>query len=184
MHYIKVYPVEIIEGFAENESYMLMLMDPSSQKYIPIMIGSHEAQSIILASEHTDTKRPMTHELLINIMKEYMLELKHVTIDRFVEGIFYATLHMSDGIMDRNVDCRTSDAVALAAMVNCDIEVAETVFEETCVERDNLMNGYSKPQNTNMSLEELKRRLEEAESNEEYELAAELQKKIEQWTKE
>lgn len=185
MNYTKVYPVEIMEGFSESGSYMLMLMEPDSQKYVPVMIGEHEAQAIILAQEQTDTRRPMTHQLMLNMMKEYMLELKLVTIDKFEEGIFHATLHMHDGIMGKKIDSRTSDAVALAIMTNCDIEMANDVLADTAIERSSLQDGYRPKEDlSETSLEELQKQLAEAEANEEYELAAELQKKIEQWTKE
>lgn len=181
MNYIKVYPVEIMEGFSENDSCMLMLMEPDSQKFVPIMIGEHEAQAIILAQEQTETKRPMTHQLICNIMEEYMLELKVVTIDRFEEGIFYATLHMNDGIMEKSIDCRTSDAVALAIMKGCDIEIRNDVLDETAIERGSLENGYGHSASAqNISVEELQQQLAEAEANEEYERAAEIQKMIDQ----
>lgn len=185
MDYTKVYPVEIMEGFTESGSCMLMLMEPGSNRYIPIMIGEHEAQAIILAQEQTDTKRPMTHQLIHNIMDSFALELKLVTIDKFEEGIFYASLHMTDGILEKRVDSRTSDAVVLAIMHGCDIEMENSTLEDTAIERDSLEHGYQQKEDLReASLEELRQQLAEAEANEEYELAAELQLKIDQWTKE
>ena len=179
MSYTKVYPVEIMEGITESGSCMLMLMEPDSQKFVPIMIGDHEAQAIILAQEQADTKRPMTHQLLRNIMNEYMLELKLVTIDKFEEGIFYATLHLNDGIMEKNIDSRTSDAVTLAIMAGCDIEIEDGVLDETAVEHNSLEKGYQHKEDLQAdTLEDLKKRLDEALADEAYELAAELQKKI------
>lgn len=187
MQYTKVYPVEIMEGFTENGSCMLMLMEPDSNRFVPIMIGENEAQAIILAQEQTDTKRPMTHQLIHSIMESFVLELKLVTIDRFEEGIFYATLHMHDGIVEKRIDSRTSDAVVLAIMSGCDIEMAESVLEDTAIERETLENGYgytNKEDLMQASLDDLRKQLAEAEANEEYELAAELQKRIDLWTKE
>ena len=185
MNYTKVYPVEIMEGFTENGSCMLMLMEPDSNRFIPVMIGEHEAQAIILAQEQTDTKRPMTHQLIRNMMEAFDLQLKLVTIDRFEEGIFYASLHMHDGLLEKRVDSRTSDAVVLAIMHGVDIEMENSVLEDTAIERDSLENGYQHKEDLReASVEDLLQQLAEAEANEEYELAAELQKKIDQWTKE
>ena len=183
MEYKVVYPVEIAMGFSSEDSYVLMLMEPSSGKRVPMVIGAQEAQSIIIAQEGAKTKRPMTHQLLCNIMQEYLLTLNRVTIDRFEEGVFYATLHMSDGFSVKKIDSRSSDAIALALMMGCDVEMKSKILEETAVEAENIEVGYREQQHE-PTLEDLKEQLASAVANEEYELAEELQKKIESWTKE
>lgn len=183
MDYKVVYPVEIMMGFSSSDSYVLMLMEPSEGKRVPMVIGEHEAQAIILAQDGSETKRPMTHQLLCNIFQEYLLTLNRVTIDKFEEGVFYATLHISDGFSVKKIDSRSSDAIALALMMGCDIEMNSKILEETAVESDNIEEGY-RPEQHKPTLEELKEQLAVAEANEEFEKAAELQKKIELWTKE
>jgi hypothetical protein len=153
-----------------------MLCEPESGVQVPIFIGAHEAQGILLAKEEVRTRRPMTHELMMKVMAEYGLTLKEVSIDRVSEGIFYATLHLSDGFNSRTFDSRSSDAITLALLSDCPIMMAESVIEETGV-RMETENG--KKENHN-SVEELEEELKRCEESEEYERAAEIQKRIEE----
>lgn len=171
----RVFPLTIQSGMSQSGSYILMLCEPESGVQVPIFIGAYEAQGILLAKESVKTRRPMTHELMMKVMEEYGLSLKEVSIDRVNEGIFYATLHMTDGFNTRSFDCRSSDAITLALLADCPIMMEESVIEETGVrmEGDSIM---VKGENT---LEELEAELRRYEENEEYERAAEIQQQIE-----
>lgn len=171
----RVFPLTIQSGMSQSGSYILMLCEPESGVQVPIFIGAYEAQGILLAKESVKTRRPMTHELMMKVMEEYGLSLKEVSIDRVNEGIFYATLHMTDGFNTRTFDSRSSDAITLALLADCPIMMEESVIEETGVR----MEGDSilvKGENT---LEELEAELRRCEENEEYERAAEIQQQIE-----
>ncbi len=171
----RVFPLTIQSGMSQSGSYILMLCEPESGVQVPIFIGAYEAQGILLAKESVKTRRPMTHELMMKVMEEYGLSLKEVSIDRVNEGIFYATLHMTDGFNTRSLDSRSSDAITLALLADCPIMMEESVIEETGVrmEGDSIM---VKEENT---LEELEAELRRCEENEEYERAAEIQQQIE-----
>lgn len=171
----RVFPLTIQSGMSQSGSYILMLCEPESGVQVPIFIGAYEAQGILLAKESVKTRRPMTHELMMKVMEEYGLSLKEVSIDRVNEGIFYATLHMTDGFNTRTFDSRSSDAITLALLADCPIMMEESVIEETGVrmEGDSIM---VKEENT---LEELEAELRRCEENEEYERAAEIQQQIE-----
>ena len=171
----RVFPLTIQSGMSQSGSYILMLCEPESGVQVPIFIGAYEAQCILLAKESVKTRRPMTHELMMKVMEEYGLSLKEVSIDRVNEGIFYATLHMTDGFNTRSLDSRSSDAITLALLADCPIMMEESVIEETGVrmEGDSIM---VKGENT---LEELEAELRRYEENEEYERAAEIQQQIE-----
>lgn len=160
---------------SQSESYILMLCEPESGIQVPIFIGAHEAQGILLAKEEVKTRRPMTHELMMHVMEEYGLGLKEVSIDRVCEGIFYATLHMTDGFNSRDFDSRASDAITLALLADCPIMMAENVIEETGVR----MEGERSKVKGENSIEELEAELRRCEEREEYERAAEIQKEIE-----
>ena len=172
----RVFPLTIQSGMSQSGSYILMLCEPESGVQVPIFIGTHEAQGILLAKEEVRTRRPMTHELMMKVMAEYGLTLKEVSIDRVSEGIFYATLHMSDGFNSRSFDSRSSDAITLALLSDCPIMMAESVIEETGVKMD---TGNGKMENES-SVEELEEELKKCEESEEYERAAEIQKRIEE----
>lgn len=172
----QVYPLTIQSGMSQSGSYVLMLGEPESGMQVPIFIGAHEAQGILLAKETVQTRRPMTHELMTGIMKEYGLTLQQVTIDRVEEGIFYATLHMSDGFNEKRFDSRTTDAITLALLCDCPIMMANSVIEETGMRVED--EGLKVE-----TVEELERELAECEEREDYERAAEIQKEIEKLKK-
>ncbi len=169
----RVFPLTIQSGMSQSNSYILMLCEPESGVQVPIFIGGAEAQSLLIAKETVKTRRPMTHELMVKVLNEYGLSLKEVTIDRVNEGIFYATLHMTDGFNDKHFDSRSSDAITLALLYDCPIMMAEEVIEETGVKME------SANINT-QSMEELEAELQKCEEQEDYERAAEIQKKIEE----
>lgn len=183
MAYKTVYPIQIKQGMSSEESYLLILLEPMEDKRIPIIIGDNEAQAIIMAHEQAQTKRPTTHMLLRNIMKTFALDLKKVSIDRFEEGVFYATLHLTDGFNERHIDSRTSDAIALALMHGCNVEMDTKVIEETAILTDDMDDGFH-VEDQPLSLEELQQMLAEAEEDEDYELAAQIQQQIENLNKE
>lgn len=177
----RVFPLTIQSGMSQSESYILMLCEPEEGIQIPIFIGGHEAQSILLAKETVKTRRPMTHELMVNLMESYGLSLKEVTIDRVNEGIFYATLHITDGFNEKRLDSRTTDAITLALLTDSPIMVAEEVIEETGVRMESMKNHESRIKNAaDTTIEELEEELKRCEESEEYERAAEIQKRIEE----
>ena len=178
----KVYPVTIQSGMSQTGSYVLMLHEPEEGRQIPIVIGQSEAQSILLAQnpkESEKIKRPTTHKLMVEVMNTYGLTLKKVTIDRVVEGVFYATLHISDGFNERMLDSRTSDAVTLALLTGAPVYADEQVIEDCGVR--------SQKRTTDESPESELRRLEEelhrCEAEENYERAAEIQARIDRLQK-
>ena len=176
----QVFPLSIQSGMSQSGSYILMLCEPSSGLQIPIFIGANEAQGILLAKESVQTRRPMTHELMVHVMQNYGLSLKEVTIDRVMEGIFYATLHTTDGFNDKCFDSRTSDAITLALLFDCPIMVADDVLEETGVKMDNSATFFPSNSDPRQDITRLEEELRLCEEREEYGQAAEIQKKIEQ----
>ena len=175
----QVFPLTIQSGMSQSGSYILMLCEPTSSMQIPIFIGAYEAQSILLAKESVETRRPMTHELMLHIMNDYELSIKEVTIDKVIDGIFYSTLHLTDGFNEKHFDSRASDAITLALLCNRPIMVADDVLEETGMkmEESSFIDNGNNPQRDIARLEEELRLCEERED---YEQAAEIQKKIEQ----
>lgn len=184
--YTPVYPLQISQTMSMSDSYILVLNAPEKEKHVPVLIGEAEAQAIILAIEQKEARRPLTHNLLKNILDEYMLTLKKVTIDRFDEGIFYSSIYISDGFSEKRIDSRTSDAVVLAIMQHCDILMDLNVLEETSMSpnalTDNLPSGrYSNPHDE--TLEDLEQQLRDCEANEDYEQAAQIMDRINQLKK-
>jgi bifunctional DNase/RNase len=176
--YKKVYPTEVLQGFTDTSMFVLMLYDPIGEKKVPVTIGEHEAEMIILEQEQRQARRPMTYQLIVSMMNAFALSLKLVRIDRFEEGIFYATLVVSDGFNDKEIDARASDAVVLALHQAVDIEMAETVLEETGFTPQNDDIELGNTLSAGETLEELEEELRICEENEEYERAEEIMKRI------
>jgi len=173
----KVIPHTIQNGLSQSDSYILMLAEVDGDRKIPIFIGSHEAQNLLLASHSEKVRRPMTHQLMQNIMNEFGLTLSEVTIDRVDEGVFYATLHLTDGFNNKQFDCRPTDAITLAILYDADIMVNDSVLEETGMHlADNQGITAGEPP----TLEALEEQLRRCEENEDYERAAEIQRQIEE----
>ena len=172
----QVYPTTIQSGMSQSESYILMLLEPESGMQVPVFIGGHEAQSILVAKERVKTRRPMTHELISMMMEEYGLTVEQVSIDRVLDGIFYATLHVNDGFTTKTFDCRSSDAITLALLADRPIMMAEEVIEETGMRMENV---ELRMKNEELNIEELEEELKRCEEKEEYERAAEIQAQIE-----
>ena len=178
MKYTHVYPLQISQTMSMSNSYILVLAAPEMGRQVPVLIGEAEAQAIIMAIEQRQARRPLTHNLICNLMEEYMLMLKQVTIDRFEEGVFYSTLYVTDGFNEKRIDSRTSDAVVLALLQHCSILMNVQVLEETSMApgalEDNLPNHHRQEE----TLEELEDKLRQCEQDEDYEQAAEIMKRI------
>lgn len=182
MSYTQVYPLQISQTMSMSDAYVLVLDAPDTGKQVPVIIGEPEAQAIVMAIEQRQARRPLTHQLINNIMEQYMLILKQVTIDRFDEGIFYSTLYISDGFTEKRIDSRTSDAIVLALMQGCPIMMAQNVLDETSMEpgalEDNLPRSKAQLPNPDETLDQLETLLRQCEENEDYEQAAEIMKRI------
>jgi bifunctional DNase/RNase len=172
----QVYPTTIQSGMSQTGSCLLMLHEPEGGRQIPIVIGRSEAQSILLAlhpEESGRIRRPTTHQLMVEMMNTYGLTVSKVVIEKVVEGVFYATLHVSDGFNEHRIDSRTTDAVTLALLTGAPLFADERVIEETGVKVED-----SRQKGKEDSLEDLEEELRRCEESEDYERAAEIQRLI------
>jgi bifunctional DNase/RNase len=97
---------------------------------VPIWIGTQEATSILVAIEGVQTPRPLTHDLLREVLSALHAEVTRVEVTRIDEGTFYAEITLvADGAV-HTIDARPSDAVALASRVGAPIWVADEVFAD------------------------------------------------------
>lgn len=126
-----------IFGLAVDEkaqSPVLILKDEARDLALPIWVGPVEAMAISLAINAVETPRPMTHDLIGSVVAALSASLAAVEVVSLREGTFYAELVLrmqADGKEEiRRVDCRPSDAIALAARLNVPILVAESVLAE------------------------------------------------------
>lgn len=189
--------LEII-GLTYSESstgaYVLILGDKNSQRKLPIVIGSAEAESIAVGIDRQKGGRPLTHDLFLRFAKEFGVEVKEVVINRFRDGVYYAMLVCQQGDDLTMVDARPSDAIAIAVRCGCGICAYETVMEEAGIIMENIEEHSQEPEpdedpfNINkvsggsdlslLTVPELENLLEEAIENEDYSLAAKIRDEI------
>jgi len=109
--------------------YALILKEIGGERRLPIIIGSFEAQHIALELEGIKPPRPLTHDLLRNIIEQLGFSIAFVYINELRDGTFFAKIKMDVGSMEE-VDSRPSDAIALALKFSVPIYVAEDVMNE------------------------------------------------------
>ena len=109
--------------------YALILKEIGGERRLPIIIGSFEAQHIALELEGIKPPRPLTHDLLRNIIEQLGFSISHVYISELRDGTFFAKIKMDVGSMDE-IDSRPSDAIALALKFSVPIYVSEDVMNE------------------------------------------------------
>ncbi len=115
----------------QTGAYVLFLKEPVTDKKLPIVIGGMEAHSITIGLEKDIVpQRPLTHDLMKSLMLSYDVKLKKVIINKFDQGIFYAMLVTEKEGIERAIDSRTSDAVALAVRFDAPIFCESEILEE------------------------------------------------------
>jgi uncharacterized protein len=119
----------VIDPKANNP--VVVLVDLDGRKALPIWIGVFEAEAISRGLEEVVTLRPMTHDLLKQILDTFQVSLKRVVINDLKGNTFYANLHLNVDGEELVVDSRPSDAIALAVRVKAPIFVSETVVQTT-----------------------------------------------------
>ena len=110
---------------------VVVLIDLEGEKILPIWIGVFEAEAISRGLEDMVTLRPMTHDLMKQILDTFQVSLRRVVITEIKGNTYYANLHLAVDGEDLVVDSRPSDAIALAVRTRAPIFVAESVMEST-----------------------------------------------------
>lgn len=186
-----------VQGLANSQiqsgAYALILAEENGPRRIPIIVGTAEAQSIAIALEHIVPPRPLTHDLFATFAQAFNVLLKEVYIYKFEDGVFYSELEFSDGERSIKLDSRTSDAIAIALRINCDIFISDEIINDCGVVLDLLSLPADESEEDEALLElepdeikdeaqlkkwlslletqEIKERLEDAIADENYEYA-------------
>jgi uncharacterized protein len=178
-----------ILGLSSSQSsggaYALILKEINGARRLPIIIGAFEAQSIALEMEGIKPPRPLTHDLMKNLIDLLGGELVDVCISELREGTFFARLNLDT----QEVDSRPSDAIALAVRYGAPIYVAEKVMTEASFlsegeEGEKGIPATAKPEQPETpkpqlsKLEQLEQQLADAIAKENYEKAAQIRDEI------
>ncbi|HNX43288.1 MAG TPA: bifunctional nuclease family protein [Bacteroidales bacterium] len=171
----------------QSNSYALILGEKNGHRRLPIVIGHFEAQSIALEIEKMKPARPLTHDLFKNFADTFNIGIEEVIINKFQEGIFFALLVCNDGVETKQIDSRTSDAVALAIRFGCPIYTYEPIMaeagilfeeEEESAEKEQPGGDEAISEFRSMTNEELEEELHKAVDEENYEKASQIRDEI------
>ncbi len=174
-------------------AYALILKETEGERRLPIIIGQFEAQAIALELEGIKPPRPLTHDLVKNVLDTLGTTLSDVIISELREGTFFARLNVEANAVSREIDARPSDAIAIAIRFGVPIYVSETVMDEAAAvpeadegeqqiesntERPKKNRERSPAFTKESKMEQLQKELTDAISREDYERAARLRDEI------
>ena len=108
---------------------IILLRDREGQRVLPIWVGASEANAIALQIENITTPRPMTHDLLRNVIHDLKAEIRKVVVSDLKDNTFYALIHLEVNGEPLAVDARPSDAIALALRARAPIFVEDKVID-------------------------------------------------------
>jgi bifunctional DNase/RNase len=109
---------------------IIILKDTEEKKALPIWVGIFEANAIALELEKTSTPRPMTHDLIKNILDGLGIGVRQIVVNDLKDNTFFAVIELNANGNVVNIDSRPSDAIALALRMNAPIFVAEKVVAQ------------------------------------------------------
>ena len=176
----------------QTGAYALVLAEENGNRRIPIIVGGFEAQAIAIQLEGLKPARPLTHDLFYNFATTYGISLLEINVHKLEEGVFYSQLTCFDGNNKIEIDSRTSDAIALALRFKCPIFTTEEIIDKSGIildfgeekmssdddDDETLQHEVEIEDQTpigelsKLKVEELKKLLEEAIGNENYERAS------------
>jgi len=187
----------------QNGAYALILSEENGDQKLPIVIGAFEAQSIAIALEkEIMPPRPLTHDLFKTFAKRYDIAVKQVIIHKLLDGVFYSSIICEREGIEEIIDARTSDAIALALRFDAPIFTYKNILDKAGIKTEaapnkndlskkativieQLLKGDDKESTISTredfskhSLIQLKKMLEEAVINEEYEKAVSIRDEI------
>jgi uncharacterized protein len=178
-----------IAYFPPSKGYAVILKEWGGDRQLPIIVGSTEAQAIALALENIEMPRPLTHDLMVNILDNVDAEVTKISISELRSGTFYANIEIRFENNRVRVDSRPSDAIAIGLRAGTPIFVNEDLLNIESIENKVIESEFTpihrgKPVRKATSAEEkisgMKKALNQAIELENYEIAALLRDKLNQ----
>lgn len=173
-------------------AYAILLKEVEGVRRLPIIIGAFEAQAIALEIEGIKPPRPLTHDLLKQIIDNLGGVVSEVIISELRENTFYAKIVLEVSGFTNEIDARPSDAIALSVRTQTPIYVTESVLEtagfipsdenEKELTKKSELNSESQPKSKEAKIASLQNKLREALDAEEYERAAKIRDDIKRLT--
>ena len=116
---------------------IVLLRTADGNKFLPIWIGHPEAAAILMKLQNASTPRPMTHDLVADMLEQLDATVVRITVTELRESTFYASITVQTNGTEIEIDSRPSDAIALAIRADAPIIADERVIEESAVEFEN-----------------------------------------------
>lgn len=168
---------------SQSHAYVAVLSEINGHRKLPVIVKTSDAQTIALKLEKMKSPRPLTHDLIKEVADGFGIDCQEVVIYKVLEGIFYCKMVTSNGIDEVEVDTTIGDALSMSLIFECPLYVTEEVLSSCGIQTDDQGDPVpdkpkSKKKESVISIDDLKKMMEEAIENEEYEIAAELRDKI------
>jgi uncharacterized protein len=179
-------PVKVSQISLSNMGFVVFLKPEVGNLTLPIFIGAAEAQAIAFVLEKVKPPRPLTHDLLKNLMDNLECRIKRIEICDLQDNTFYAKLLLEWNGVETELDSRPSDAIALALRFAAPIFVADEILESAGVLVKDEESARPKEKKTAKALspvEALKQKLDKAVAEERYEDAAGLRDELKKITR-
>jgi len=119
-----------------SQHRIVVLKDSNSERYLPIWIGPCEADAITTELQEMPPQRPLTHDLLKNVIKELGGDVVHILVSELRNDVYYARVVVDVDGNRMDIDSRPSDAIALAVRVKAPIFVSEGVMDKASIQPD------------------------------------------------
>jgi bifunctional DNase/RNase len=125
--------VESVRVHMLSSQHVVILREADAERYLPIWIGSWEAQSIAMRLQGVEAERPLTHDLLASMLQELAVTVRHIIVSDLADETYRARIVLVQGGSDYEIDARPSDAIALAVRVSAPIFATEAVLDRAGV---------------------------------------------------
>jgi len=122
--------VKFLTFDSTSNGFVVLLMDLENKTGLPIWIGPFEANAIAMKLKKIGAHRPMTHDLIHNILKSLESQVMKIVVNDLKENTYYALIHLNRRGEEIIIDSRPSDAIAIALAVDAPILVSEHVIEK------------------------------------------------------
>ena len=167
---------EILSKASDHRAHVMMLREKDGLRRIIVALGLIEAQAIVFALRGVETERPLTHDLFAPLLGAFGIKVEHVLIDKICDGTFHSRLHCVQNGEEKDIDARTSDAVAIALRAGAPVYIKEDLLNCMCVHSE--INGAISIPITAADENTLRAAMENAVKEENYELAMKLKEEI------
>ena len=167
--------VERVTLDTSSNRFVVILRDDQKKRWLPIVVGPAEAQAIALQLEKVTPPRPMTHDLLKNMLDTMKVNVYRVVVCDLKDNTYYATIDVKQNGFHQKIDARPSDAIALALRTSAPIFVDEKVMKKASLSEE---LTKIEPQKDTDKITHLNMELQKAVEEERYEDAARIRDKI------